>query len=69
MIDDPERRTPLEILRTDSAAFLETIAARRNRPEQFFIYRPDHIDVCGVPIPVREPATADDTANTEADAG
>ena len=60
-------RTPLEILRTDSAAFLETIAARRNRPEQFFIYRPDHIDVCGVPIPAREPTAADGAAEADAE--
>jgi peptidylprolyl isomerase len=51
-------RTPLEVLRTDSPSFAALIAARRNRPEGFFVYRPDHIDVCGVPIPVRPAAGA-----------
>jgi peptidylprolyl isomerase len=51
-------RTALEILRTDSPSFVALIAARRNRPEEFFVYRPDHIDVCGVPIPVRPAPTS-----------
>ena len=55
--DVPEaERTPVEILRTDSASFAALIASRRNRPEEFFVYRPDHIDVCGVPVPVRPTA-------------
>ncbi len=49
-----EQRTPLEILRTDSDSFRDLVAARRNRTEEFFVYRPDHIDVCAVPIPVRD---------------
>lgn len=55
--DVPEdERTALEVMRTDSASFAALIAARRNRPEAFFVHRPDFIDVCGVPIPVRDAA-------------
>ena len=54
--DVPEaERSPLELLRTDSASFKALIASRRNRPEAFFVYQPDHIDVCGVGVPVRSP--------------
>jgi len=49
-------RTALEVLRTDSASFGAIIASRRNRPEEFFVYRPDHIDVCGASAPVRPAA-------------
>jgi cyclophilin family peptidyl-prolyl cis-trans isomerase len=52
-----DERSSLEVLRTDSPSFVALIAARRNRPEAFFVYRPDHIDVCGVPIPVRSATT------------
>jgi len=51
-------RKALEILRTDSPSFVALIAARRNRPEEFFVYRPDHVGVCGVPIPVRPAPTS-----------
>ncbi len=46
-------RLELEVLRSDSTSFRALIASRRNRPEKFFVHRPDHIDVCGVPVPVR----------------
>jgi peptidylprolyl isomerase len=52
--DLPEsERTPLEILRTDSAAFYALIESRRNRPEEWFVHWADHIDVCAIPVPVR----------------
>jgi cyclophilin family peptidyl-prolyl cis-trans isomerase len=52
-------RTALEVMRTEAPSFRALIAARRNRPEAFFVYRPDFIDVCGVPIPVRDAAAAE----------
>lgn len=46
-------RTPLQVMKTTSASFRELIEARRNRPEAFFKFRPDHTDVCAVGVPVR----------------
>lgn len=56
--DLPEKeRKALEVLRTDSPSFEELIAARRNRPEGWFVARPGYVDVCSVGIPGR--ATTD----------
>ena len=52
----PAERVNLEILRSDAPAFADYVEARRNRPEGFFYYRPDHIDLCQLPVPVREAA-------------
>jgi peptidylprolyl isomerase len=46
-------RTPLEILRTDSATFRSVLQQRRNRHESWFKFNPGHIDLCNVPLPVR----------------
>ena len=58
--DLPEtQRLPLEFLDTNTDLFRELIAARRNRPEDFFYYRPDYLDLCQLALPVRltpEPA-------------
>ena len=53
-----DEQAQLEIMRSESNAFQQYVAARRNRPEDFFYYTPDHIDVCDLPIPVREVAAA-----------
>jgi peptidylprolyl isomerase len=50
----PAERSKLEVLRTDSAAFAALIESRRNRPEDFFKVPAGHIDLCNVPIAVRE---------------
>ena len=47
-------RTPFEILKTDSSSFKELIAARRHRPEDWFVARPDYVDVCSVGVPTRK---------------
>jgi peptidylprolyl isomerase len=47
-------RSHLEIIRTDSATFTALVEARRNRREEFFKVPAGHIDLCNVPIPVRE---------------
>ena len=53
--DVPEsERSHLEVIRTDSATFAALIESRRNRPEEFFQAAAGHIDLCNVPIPVRE---------------
>ncbi|RYG13968.1 MAG: peptidylprolyl isomerase [Burkholderiales bacterium] len=54
--DVPEtERTPLELLRTDSRAFVEATEARRNRRDEFYKRPAGHIDLCNVPLPVRTP--------------
>ena len=53
--DVPEsQRSNLEVLRTDSAAFAALIESRRNRSGDFFKVQAGHIELCNVPIPVRE---------------
>ncbi len=52
--DVPEaERTPLQVMRTDSASFAQFVAARRNRREAWFKVPANFIDVCNVPIPTR----------------
>jgi cyclophilin family peptidyl-prolyl cis-trans isomerase len=46
-------RTPIEVLRTESATFRSVLEHRRNRREAWFKFNPAHIDLCNVPLPVR----------------
>ena len=46
-------RTPVEVLRTNSATFRAVVDQRRQRHEPWFKFSPDHIDLCNVPLPVR----------------
>src|SRR6202522_3220596 len=48
------QRSNLEVIRTDSAAFTALIESRRNRPEDFFKVAAGRLDLCNVPIAVRE---------------
>jgi peptidylprolyl isomerase len=48
-------RTAIEVLRTNSATFRAVLDQRRERHEPWFKFSPDHIDLCNVPLPVREP--------------
>jgi peptidylprolyl isomerase len=50
----PAQRINLEVMRTDTPAFTALMESRRNRPEDFFVVPAGHIDLCNVPIPVRE---------------
>ena len=50
------QRTELEVLRTDTPAFLAYIEARRSRHEEWFKVPAGHVDVCNVPIPARPKA-------------
>jgi peptidylprolyl isomerase len=47
-------RSNLQVIRTDSATFKALIESRRNRPEEFFKVPAGRIDLCNVPIAVRE---------------
>lgn len=57
-----ETRPAFEILDSARPVFAEYVEARRNRPEEFFWFRPDHLDVCQLPIPVRSISSAAETA-------
>lgn len=48
------QRSNLEILRTDTPTFATLVESRRNRPEDFFKVQAGKIDLCNVPLPVRE---------------
>jgi peptidylprolyl isomerase len=52
----PAQRSDLEVIRTDTATFAALIESRRNRPEDFFKVPAGRIDLCNVPIAVRERA-------------
>ena len=47
-------RSKLQVMRTDSASFAQLIDARRNRREDWFISPVGHVELCNVPIPVRQ---------------
>ena len=52
--DVPEaERTPLQVLRTDSATFKSLVMARRTRTEAGFQFPVGRIEVCNVSIPVK----------------
>ena len=48
-----ERRS-LEVLKTDTAIFQKVIEVRRNRKDAWYKVPAGRIDVCNVPLPVRE---------------
>ncbi len=56
----PEGQTApsYRVFKSDTSLFDEYIESRRNRPEEFFYYRPDYVDVCQLPIPVERSALA-----------
>lgn len=47
-------RTRFEIMRTESASFKAVVEAQRNRGGPWTKYAAGHVDLCNVPIPVRE---------------
>ncbi len=51
-------RTLLEVLRTDTPLFTRFVEARRNRSDEWYLVPAGHIDVCNVPIPVRDAPAA-----------
>jgi peptidylprolyl isomerase len=55
----PGQRSRLEVIRTDTPTFAALIESRRNRRDDFFKVPAGHIDLCNVPIAVREPAPPD----------
>lgn len=52
--DVPEgERIDLEYMDTSTETFRQLIKARAARGADFFYYRPNHIDLCQMPVPVR----------------
>ena len=57
--DLPEaQRTPLQLLRTDTALFTQLVEMRRNRRDGWYKRPAGHIDLCNVPLPVRAPPSS-----------
>ncbi|HET6435516.1 MAG TPA: peptidylprolyl isomerase [Xanthomonadaceae bacterium] len=53
--DVPEaEREKLEVLRTDTPLFAQVVESRRNRRDDWYLVPAGHIDLCNVPLPVRE---------------
>jgi peptidylprolyl isomerase len=52
----PAERTPLELLRTDTATFGAFVDARRHRREEWFLDPVGHVELCNVPLPARPAA-------------
>ncbi|MDQ3618462.1 MAG: peptidylprolyl isomerase [Pseudomonadota bacterium] len=48
----------LQVLRTDTPLFDELVEARRNRRDGWYKVPAGHIDLCNVPLPVREAGNA-----------
>lgn len=48
-------RPKLEVLRTDTATFDALVEARRNRNDDWYLHKAGHIDLCNIPVPVRNP--------------
>jgi peptidylprolyl isomerase len=47
-------RSNLEVMRTDTPTFAALIESRRNRPDDFFKVKAGRIELCNVPLPVRD---------------
>lgn len=47
-------RTPLEALKTDTPLFQQLIELRRNRKDGWYKFQAGKIDLCNVPLPVRD---------------
>ncbi|WP_092407111.1 peptidylprolyl isomerase [Dokdonella immobilis] len=47
-------RSDLEILRTDTPTFTALVESRRNRSDDWYLTPAGKIDLCNVPLPVRE---------------
>ena len=52
-----EQRSALEILDSSTATFADYYASRRNRPEAFFHFRHNYMDICQFAVPVRPVAS------------
>jgi len=54
-----EQRSSLQVLRTDTPLFAELVESRRNRRDDWYLHPAGHIDLCNIPLPVRDPSEAE----------
>ncbi|MCX6554492.1 MAG: peptidylprolyl isomerase [Candidatus Aminicenantes bacterium] len=47
-------RSDLEVMRTDTDTFRQLVEARRNRREEWFLFKAGRIELCNIPIPLRK---------------
>jgi peptidylprolyl isomerase len=47
-------RSALQVLRTDTPTWDALVESRRNRQDAFYHFGVNHIDLCNVPVPVRD---------------
>lgn len=53
--DLPEvERSSLELLRTDTATFQALVETRRNRHDDWYLHQAGKVELCNVPLPVRQ---------------
>ncbi len=52
-------RSAIEVFRTDTPAWDALVEARRNRRDDWYLHPAGHIDLCNVPVPVRDVPAAD----------
>ena len=50
----PKQREKLEVLRTDTPTFTALVESRRNRSDAWYHFKAGRIDLCNVPLPVRD---------------
>jgi peptidylprolyl isomerase len=50
----PGERVALEVMRTDTPAFRALVETRRNRKDDWYMVPAGHVELCNVPIPVRQ---------------
>lgn len=54
----PAERSELEVLRSESETFRRLIAARRNRSDEWFLFKAGRLDLGNMAVPVRAKKTA-----------
>jgi len=47
-------RIELEIMRTDTDTFRQLIESRRNRPDEWFLFKAGRVELCNIPVPLRK---------------
>jgi peptidylprolyl isomerase len=52
----PAERTELEVMRTDTETFRRLVEARRNRSEEWFVFRAGRVDLGNILVPLRKKA-------------
>lgn len=54
LADVTDDSSQFKVMKTESDAFKQLIAARGNRSEGWFVHSPNYIDVCGMTVPTKQ---------------